>query len=475
MGLTASAGLMGFMPGTLNSALADGTKTLQRPPNVIILLADDQGWGDLGCYGHPVLKTPAIDRLATEGCRFTNFYVTAPVCSPSRAGLMTGRIQNRFGMQHILNEGDKGIPLFHHVPPEEPSIARQLRGAGYATAHIGKWHMSFMGHEGEPTFDDYGFDESLMLGAGRYTGYYDSFWTRNNKERFKAEGRWSAEVYIDEAIAFIDKNKNRPFFMNVWSFTPHIQVDCAQRYKDMYPGRTEEEQVYFGAITQMDENYGRLLDYLDREGLADNTIVIFSSDNGCTSPILPWVERSRGRSPLSGSKHNLYETGIRVPGIVRWPGQSEPGRVSHVPVSTLDLLPTLCTAAGVDPPADFPLDGGDFRPALMGQPVERPHALYWQYPYQQHLQDRWGEPIYTASLAVRDGSWKLLTNENFNHPELYNLDTDPSEKWNMADKYPEIAQRLLDRLKAIHADVNGPYSQTANNINPKIVQKARRE
>jgi arylsulfatase A len=243
----------------------------------------------------------------------------------------------------------------------------------------------------------------------------------------------------------------------------------------MYAGRTSEEQEYFGAITQMDEQYGRLLNHLDEEGLAENTIVIFSSDNGCTSPVLPWVRLSRGRSAHLGSKHNIKEGGIRVPGVVRWPGVTQPASISHVPVSTLELLPTLCAAAGASLPGGVTFDGGDFRQALRGGQVERPHPLYWQFEQAVKTGKEHGPHVGSLPLAMRDGPWKLMCDLDFRHPALYNLDTDPVEQWNMIDLYPSIAERIMKRLREVYADVNGPYSTTADTLNPYLLQQGARE
>lgn len=434
-------------------------------PNIVLLLADDQGWGDMGCAGHPVLQTPALDELASEGCHLTTFYTTSPVCSPSRASILTGRDQNRFGMKHIINDGDdKSIPVFHHIPVEDPTIPRLLKSAGYRTGHVGKWHLSFSGRKEEPTPHDYGFDHYLLLGAGRYTSYKDSKWQRNG-ERIQTEGRWTAEVYVDEAIDFIESCTDTPFFLNLWSFTPHIAVECADKFKEMYPGRTEQEQTYFGCITQMDEQYGRLLDYLDQKGLTENTIVIFTSDNGCTAPTLPWVERARGYAgPFRGSKHNIHEAGIRVPCLVRWPGVTVPGTVSREITSTLDLLPTLCDAAGVSLPEEWEFDGGLLNPALDNRPVVRPHLLYWQYEMAK-LMDARGDVFSSPPLAIRRDYWKLFCDTGFSNLELYNMDTDPGEKWNMAEIHPDIAEDLLQELKKVHTEINGPYSKTAKTLN----------
>jgi arylsulfatase A len=440
-----------------------------KPLNVIILFADDLGWGDLGCQGHPYVKTPAIDRLAAEGCRLTNFYVTAPVCSPSRAGLITGRIQNRFGMQHLIR--DTGPRIFHHVPLEEPSLPRLLKSAGYTTAHIGKWHLSFVGQEGEPTMKEYGYDFSLILGASRHGSYRDSKWQRDG-ERYETPNRWTADVYVDEAIDFIERAGDKPFFINLWSFAPHQQVDCAPQYRDLYSDRTEGEQYFYGAVTQMDEQYGRLLKYLDDKGLRDDTIVIFSSDNGPEPHLIPWSDRGRGSTGgLRGGKHHLYDGGIRVPGIVRWPGITQAGSVSREVCWTPDILATLCAVNGIRTDARFPLDGIDLRPALRGEKLTRGQPMYWQFPFGVDLSS--GIRATAPGLAIRDGVWKLHCDTEFKNVELYNMDIDMNEKWNMQTAHADVAERLLSKVQEIYAEVNGPYSQTADFLNPTKLARDR--
>lgn len=190
-----------------------------RPLNVIILVADDMGWGDRGCQGHPYIKTPSIDRLARSGCRLDQFYFSAPGGSPLHAGLCTGRIQNRSGLQHLIRETGPAPPAFHHVPLEEPFLPRLLKSAGFTTAHIGKWHLSFVGRPSEPTMADTGYDRSLVLGASRNGSYHDSF-SRRDEVRIQTKGAWSDVFYIDESIDFIEHAGERPFFINLWSFAP---------------------------------------------------------------------------------------------------------------------------------------------------------------------------------------------------------------------------------------------------------------
>lgn len=457
--------LFAIICSTCPGAATARNGTADRLPNIIILFADDMGWGDLGSHGHPFAQTPAIDKLVASGCTFDQFYVTAPVCSPSRGGLLTGRIQNRFGMHYLIR--DRGPhAIFHHIPVEEPSLARVLKQAGYTTAHIGKWHVSFLGREGEPTMMDYGFDHSLVLGAGRHTSYVDSNWTRNGK-RVSTKGRWSYEVYVDEAIDFIEKAGDQPFFVNLWSFAPHQEVDCAPEFRALYADRTEAEQYYFGTISQMDAQYGRLLNYLERKGLTENTVVIFSSDNGPEPHLIPWSNRARGSTNgLRAGKHTLYEGGIRVPGVIRWPGLTSPGSLTHEIAWTADLLATFAALTGVKTPSALPLDGVDLRPALRGGKLARKNPLYWQFSNGVTLRD--GKRLQAPGLAIRDGPWKLHSDFDFRVIELYNLDADVSEQWDMKEEQPVVVERMLKTLRSLHADVNGPYSKSANFINPHM-------
>lgn len=482
-------GLLGKHLPVLAEGQNDNGSGIGSQPNFIFIFADDLGWGDLGCYGHPVLRTPNMDRLAAEGCRFTEFYVTSPICAASRAGVLTGRDQNRFGLKHILNSGGapRVIPLYHHLPPEEPTLPGQLQRAGYRTGHIGKFHLSMLGQKGEPWPDQYGFDHYFVAEGGG-SGIYrnPSNWIRNGEMQKGKLAEWTTDLYIEESIRFIEQSEGQPFYLQLWPFTPHEPVDCAERYKEMYSGRTKIEQEYFGCITQLDDALGRLFDYLTRNGLDKNTVLVLSSDNGPENPLFGY-EVASSTGGLRGSKHTIYEGGIRVPGIVRWPGLTRPGTVSNVPVSTLDLFPTFCAAAGVELPENLLLDGGDFRPAIEGNPVQRPHSLYWQFEINRFWQHT-GEEYIGPQLAIRKDYWKLLINDIFSREdprwhtaeqrrffraskdlpaELYNLDTDPGERWNLAEVYPEIAQDMLQEMEAVYLDVNAPYPREKY-LNPEI-------
>lgn len=458
--------------GAIASPVAQAQTTpAHRPMNVIVLLADDMGYGDLGCQGHPFSKTPGIDRLAATGCRIEQFYVTAPVCSPSRAGLLTGRIQNRYGLQHIIRDHGPNPPVYHHIPVEEPTLPRLLQADGYTTLHVGKWHLSFVGRKGEPTMADYGYDQSMELEAfERYTNYYDSPWWKNG-QRVITQGQWTDVVYVDAAIDFIEHAGNKPFFINLWSYAPHMEVECAPEFRALYADKTDAEQQYYGTISQMDAQYARLLDYLDKKGLSQNTIVMFSSDNGPPSPLMAITSRARGSTGgLRGGKYTLYEGGIREPGIIRWPGLTKPGSVSKEVCWTPDIMASLCAEFGIALPKDLPFDGIDIRPALRGEKLTRTEPLYWQHPFNNGLRD--GGDASSPGLALRDGSWKLHCDVGFGHVELYNLDTDRNEQWNLKGIYPEIVEQLMKKMRALYADINGPYSKNAHFLNPEMPEGA---
>ncbi len=457
------------------SCATDPTRTQASidKPNFLFILTDDQGWGDLGCYGHPVLKTPHLDRLAEKGCRFTDFYVSMPICSPTRSSCLTGRDPNRYGFKHVINTGmvnpQVRVPEVHHLPVNEPSLPRQLKQAGYRTGTVGKWHLSHNGPASEPTPGDYGFDYWYRLWKGDSLYRGPSQWQRNAEIIDIPADKWYPEMYVDEAIRFIESGRE-PFYLNFWTFTPHVREEAAESMRALYEGRTEYEKTYFGSITQMDEQIGRLLDYLESKGLTQNTVIIFCSDNGPEPPVNEHghEEARRGSTGrFRGAKHVIYEGGIRVPGIIYWPGLTKPGSISQTPVSVLDFFPTLCAATGASVPEGWAFDGADFRPALSGGEVQRPHPLYWQCEYSMKT----FVPGFTSPpLAIREGHWKLMCDMQFGNTCLYNLDVDPTEQWNVDKCEPEIASSMLDKLKAIYADINGSYQREAAYLNPDILK-----
>ena len=430
------------------SVLAARPAPAQQPrqPNVILLLADDLGYADLGCYGHPVIRTPRLDRLAAEGVRFTQFYAAAPVCSPSRAGIMTGRNPNRLGIRDWIPL-DSGIFL----KTEETTFAELLRGAGYRTGFAGKWHLNSRFNGQEPTPGDHGFDHWMATQNNTAHAAPANF-VRNGRRVGRLD-RHASQVVVDEGLSFIDAGpKDRPFLLCVWFHAPHERVDAPADFEARYAHVDDPtKREYFGSVEHVDEQVGRLLDGLDQRGLRDSTFVFFTSDNGPeTLHRYDGSERSHGSAAnLRGMKLHLYEGGLRVPAIARWPGGGrESGRVCDEPVCGLDLLPTFAGLAACELPGSLRLDGQDLRPLFNRRRFARERPLYWQY--DKALSDPW-------RLAMRDGPFKLLADERLERFALFNLDADPGEQHDLADAASEKVREMSATLKRLHADVNGPH------------------
>jgi arylsulfatase A len=425
-------------------ALADAPK-----PNVIVLLADDLGYGDLGCFGHPKIKTPHLDKLAADGIKLTSCYCGQSVCSPSRAALTTGRNPNRYGIKDWIPR-DSGIFL----PKTETTVAARLKAAGYATCLAGKWHLNSRFNGKEPTPGDHGFDHWLATQNNAAPSHQDpTNLVRNGQRAGPLKGN-SSTILMDEAIGFIKKHKEQPFCVFVTFHAPHEPVAVPGAWSEQYKDEPDPTaRIYYGSVSLIDHEVGRLVKFLDDEKLAANTLVLFTSDNGPeTLNRYKGAERSHGSAgPLRGMKLHMTEGGNRVPGIVRWPVHIKPGQTTDEPVAFVDLMPTLCALAGVSPP-DKPLDGVDVGPLLLeGKKPERPKPLYWQY--DKALGDT--TPIWT--VAIRRGDYKLLADAAREKFALYDLKADIGEKHDLAGD-PKQAERLkvmVGELKAMWGEVNG--------------------
>jgi arylsulfatase A len=426
-------------------------------PNVVIIFTDDLGYGDLGCYGHPSIRTPHLDRMAAEGMRFTDFYVAAPVCTPSRAALLTGRHAIRSGMCQM--PGTRGV-LFPDskggLPPEEITLAKVLKAAGYATAHIGKWHLGI--HEGSRP-QEHGFDYSYGL---PYSNDMDLRPGLPGSARFRpdppADG-WNVPLiqdgdiierpadqatltkrYTEEAVKFIGANREKRFFLYLAHTMPHTPLFTSEEFK----GKSLRG-LYGDVVEELDWSSGEVLAALRREGLAERTLVIFTSDNG------PWLsEREQGGSAglLKDGKGSTWEGGMRVPGIAWMPGRIRPGITSQ-PASTLDLFPTVLAIAGVQPPHGLTLDGQDISPLLFeGRLVAQRPFFYYR-----------GHEVF----ACRLGEWKahFVTQSGFGGPGraahepplLFHLPRDPSERFNVAADHPEVIAAIRAAVEKHRAAV----------------------
>ena len=448
---------------------ASGAEPARRP-NVVVMLADDLGYGDLGCYGHPAIRTPHLDRMAAEGLRLTACYAAAPVCSPSRTGLLTGRTPSRVGVYDWIPQGH---PM--HLPASEVTVAELLKTAGYDTCQVGKWHLNgAFASPKQPQPGDHGFDHwfATQNNAGPSHRNPANF-VRDGVRVGPLEG-YSCQLVADEAIGWLKgRQGENPFFLYVCFHEPHEPVESPDEIATTYvdgegaKARNRDEAEYFAAVSNVDTAVGRLLAALAELGVDGETLVVFTSDNGPeTLDRYPKANRSYGSpGPLRGMKLWLYEAGLRVPGIVRWPGGVEPGQTSDVPVCSLDLLPTLCELASVTPPSDRPLDGTSLVPLLKGGDLHRATPLYWDYFHAL------GSP----KAALRDGdfvilggrrggnrpsggnvtaeSMAVLKEETLTDYELYDLSGDLSQRRDLAAERPDLVGALAAKLSAMHREV----------------------
>jgi len=420
-------------------------------PNIIVLLCDDLGYGDLSCFANLSTRTPNLDRLAQEGVKLTHCYSSSPVCSPSRAGLMTGRTPNRLGIRDWIPQGS-GIFL----RPQEITIAQLLRKAGYRTCHVGKWHLNSRINGSEPTPGDAGFEHWLYTQNNAAPSHLDpTNFVRNGQRTGPLKGP-ASHIVVDEAMRWLDGVKDQPFFLNVWFHETHEPVAAADEFLAMYPDETNiDRRHYFGDVSQMDAAVGKLMKYLDEHGLRENTLVLFSSDNGPeTLKRYKAGTRSYGSpGPLRGMKLHITEAGYRVPGIIRFPGHIKPGIVSTEPVCHVDLLPTFCALAGIDAPRDRALDGASILPLFENKAIRRPHPLYWQYDFA--ISHPW-------VISLRDGPWKLLANASLDRFELYYIADDIGEKHDLAAEYPERVRAMAAVMKKLHTEITADGAKSGN-------------
>ncbi len=412
----------------------------QRPLNVVFILADDLGYGDLGCYGHPKIRTPHLDRLAKEGMRFTQFYVTSPVCSPSRASFLTGRHPQRFGIHHA--DLPEQLPRYS-LPVTAVTVNKLLRKAGYRTAHFGKWHLGEPPDTGLPR--KHGFDHFFGTLGGRPSSSWTKFARYDdaqfilNENQPKTYPGYGTDVLTDRVLQYLDgaAKGDKPFYINLWYNSPHEPLSPKVKQAELYADRDKKEQVYFGSVTNLDDNVGRVLKKLDDLGVASNTLVVFSSDNGPEVHTFQWAAGSAG--PLRGMKTQLWEGGIRVPLIVRLPGMVPAGKMSDAVASSLDFLPSICEFAGVDAPPSKDRDEGiSLVPILTGKGKAEKRCLYWEF----HGSQRGGPP--SGSVVVREGDWKLHVyfQKEKRELHLYNLATDPGEQEDVLEQHKDLAARL---------------------------------
>ena len=446
--LCGAAAMAGVLPsGPRGTAAGAADKPASAPaggagrgPNIIFILTDDMGYGDVGCYGGTFARTPNLDKLAGEGTRLTQFYVASPICSPSRVACTSGMFPARWRINNYLNtrKGNRETQQADFLDASAPSLARQLKQAGYATAHFGKWHMGG-GRDvtDAPPISAYGFDE------------WASTWESPNPAEDPAKKdklpRWQRTAFwADKTIDFLRRHKGQPCYVNLWPDDVHDPHVPSPQTVEKLGGKPAPRQKTAATIEEYDAALGKLFDFLRGEGMEGSTLVVFTGDNGPQ----PSYEYARTLG-LRGQKWSLYEGGIREPFIVKWKGHVPAGRVEERTVScSVDLLPTLCRIAGAPLPAGAALDGMDASKAWLGGSVQRgsDKALLWEYGRHGGYLRPKGEHDKSPNCAIREGNWKLLVNANGSGLELYDLAADPKETTNLAAANTEVAERLKKRL-----------------------------
>jgi len=442
-------------------------------PNFVIMVADDLGYGDLGSYGHPEIRTPNIDRLADEGLRFTNGYAAAPVCTPARVGLLTGRISSRVGVYDWIPPGSDV-----HLPVEETTVAEIMKDAGYQTVYLGKWHLNGGLGTDQPQPNDHGFDHWFATTGFAMPTHLNPFnFVRNGVEMGPLEG-YACQLLSDEAVRWLSelRDADRPFLIVIGYHEPHEAISSPPDLTASYPTtQNQNEAEYFANVTNLDLAIGRVMTALDDLGIDEDTMVLFTSDNG---PEMinrhPQAQRSYGSAgELRGRKLQLWEGGIRVPFIIRWPGHAEPGGVSDIPVSGIDLLPSLAELARVELPRDLDLDGSSFAPSFADRAIDRPTPLVWHHykawggprmvlrDGRYKLAGYWDGPeiVRTDSSTMRPGDLELIKTAELVRFELYDLETDPGERSDVSSQHPEVVAKMKTAMLEIYGEIQAGVHQ----------------
>lgn len=461
--IIASTFLLFFLLASGSVAIADSPvkhDVSKAKPNIIFIFADDWGWGDLSCHGHPYVKTPNIDRLAKEGTDFHRFTVASGVCSPSRTAVMTGHFPARYNIDGhfawVPSNAKRNMPDW--LDTGAPTMAKFLKQAGYATAHYGKWHLANNMIPDSPVPTAYGYDE---YGA------------------FNCAGE-QMPVHEDSkhTVAFIEKchKESKPFFINLWLHEPHTPFHTVPKYRWRFRELEERDNIYASVLSHADDRIGEVLGALDRLKLADNTLVIFSSDNG-PARATDKTELKLMHDTATGAGYNvaaakgitggrkghkgcLYEGGVGVPFIVRWPGVVEAGKVDKTSIlSAVDLLPTFCEVAEFDLPDGYKPDGVSQLATLKGNGnALREKPLYWK------MQGRWpiqeSRPYHWVSYAVAHQNWKLVANKDGSYGQLYDLVADPLEKKDLSESNPDVMKDLMAKIESWKATL--PAKPTGN-------------
>ncbi|WP_442512197.1 sulfatase family protein [Novipirellula sp. SH528] len=404
-------------------------------PNIVVFVADDMGWGDSSTYGNELIQCPNLDKLAAQGVKCTQFYSACAVCSPSRSAILTGRTPYRNGVWRHLSGNHQA-----HLRKSEITYPKLLKTIGYETCHVGKWHLNSLPQFNNPEFPqpgDHGYDYWMTTHNNASPSHKnpDNF-VRNGEPVGELQG-YSAPLVAAEATKWLSekRDKSKPFALSVWVHEPHAPIATDPKFSDLYNGH--DNSTYMGNITQLDHALGQVMDTLDREGVSDNTLLIFTSDNG---PVGKFGGTTGG---LRGGKRSDHEGGIRVPGIVRWPGHIEPGTTSDIPVIGTDIFTTVLDIVSIPLPSDRTIDGVNMLPALVGKPVQRKVPLFWRTHVSQP-----GDRV-----ALRIGDWKIVGNDTLTKFQLYEIQKDWQEKNDLAAQMPEKTEEMKQILFKVWKDI----------------------
>ena len=407
-------------------------------PNIVVILADDMGWGDSATYGHELIQTPNLDKLASQGVRFTQCYSACGVCSPSRSAILTGRTPYRNGVYRHLSGNHEA-----HLRATEITYPKLLRAIGYETCHVGKWHLNSkpqFNTPGYPQPGDHGYQYWMATHNNADPSHRNpNNFVRNGVPVGELQG-FSAQLVAAEASRWLSeiRDASKPFALSIWFHEPHSPIATDPRFSNLYEGH--DNSTYMGNITQLDHALGKVMESLDREGVADNTLLFFTSDNG---PVAKFGGTTGG---LRGGKRSDHEGGIRVPGLARWPGNIQPGTVSDVPVIGTDIFATVLDVTGVESPKDRTIDGVSMLPAFAGNALQREIPLFWR-THVSPPADR---------VAMRIGDWKLIGDETLTNFQLYNIQRDWKEEYDLSSEYPikteAMKKELLDLWLRIESE-----------------------
>lgn len=429
-------------------------KQTNQPPHIILILIDDMGSADVGCHrsegsASSLPPTPNIDRLAAEGIKFTNYYSAAPICSPSRVGLLTGNVPGKWRITSFLadRKHNRTCEQVDFLDASAPSVARELKTIGYATAHFGKWHMGGgRDVDNAPGIRQYGFDDYASTWESPDP---DPLLTSTNWIWAKSDSvkRWNRTAYfVDKTLDFLKRNPGRPCYINLWPDDVHTPWVPDEITLSEFPNGTEKPREFKAVLTELDVQIGRLMAGLKALGIDDHTLVVFTSDNGA----LPTFQGNRS-GQFRGSKLSLYEGGIRMPFLVRYPGRIPKGRTDNQSVlSAVDLFPTLLSLAGKKG-SSAQADGENRAAVLLGNPSVRKQPLFWEYGRNSESFRYPTGRDKSPNLAMRAGNWKLLVNDDGSGTELYNLAADPSEQIDVAGQNAKLVNDLRPKLLAWRA------------------------